>query len=222
MGFLQNSLHLTMLRYFHSVSPIAFWLVWMVMQGSPAFSDGLPAEKKRFSIHESSELYLEGTTNVNSFRCNCEDRFAPLSVNVEGNASYRRFSDARLKITTRKFNCHNSKMDRDMYKALQADAYPAIQIELLENWNESKSTKADAQTWFEVKAKVKITITHVTKEQYVVAKCRLLSKDNFELLGNKEILMSEYGIDPPEAMFGMIKVHDRINFHFHLMVHLGD
>ena len=34
--------------------------------------------------------------------------------------------------------------------------------------------------------------------------------------------MSDYGIDPPEALFGLIKVDDLITFHFELDIEVED
>ena len=78
---------------------------------------------KRITIQEGSKIYLEGTTNVNTFRCQCEDYFEPKYFDVVTQPSRYIYQKANLKITAQKLNCHNEKMNRDMYSALKADTY---------------------------------------------------------------------------------------------------
>jgi hypothetical protein len=176
------------------------------------------SEKKRYAIVKPSRLYLQGTTNVNTFTCDCEDQFSTQEVDVESNGGIARFRSTRLSMTTRKFNCKNAKMDRDMHKALKADQFPKISMELVETRQNPDHLKGSA--WFDVDAKVKITITGVTKEKHIKAQARKVSQNQFALKGSETVQMTEFGIDPPEAMFGLIKVNDPITFHFDLTIQL--
>ena len=180
------------------------------------------ADKKRYSITESSKLYLTGTTNVNSFTCDCQDRFVTQVLDVESSGDHASFQNTRLNMATRKFNCHNAKMDRDMQKALKAEAYPNIQIELLETWHNPDHAKNGNNNWFDVRAKVKLTISGVTKVQFIQAQAKALAKNRFALQGEKALQMTSFGIDPPEAVFGLIKVNDWITFHFDLVIQVED
>ena len=178
--------------------------------------------KRHYQIQPESKLYLKGTTNVNCFTCNCTDQFPAKYLDVESQGGYARFQNADLKINTQNFNCHNRKIEADMEKALQADVYPYIGIELEETWQNAQCLASDSKDWFPVKAKIRLTITKVTKDQIVLAKARRISPGRFQLLGEKALQMSEYGIEPPEAMFGMIKVNDWITFHFDLTVQVDE
>ena len=110
-----------------------------------------------------------------------------------------------------------------MYKALKADEFAFISIELLETWyNPEQLKKAGTNQWFAVKAKVKLTITGVTKEQFIEAEAKKTADNQFSLRGEKSLLMTDYGIDPPGALFGLIKVNDLITFHFNLDISLED
>ena len=180
-------------------------------------------EKKRYTILKSSKLLLKGTTNVNTFSCLCEDRFPPQTLEVESAGKQTKFRNARLKMTTRKFNCQNTKMERDLYKALQAGEYPFISVELLETSYDPEHFKnGNADRWSEVQAKVKLTITNVSKEQIIDAKAKSAGSNKIALRGEKSLKMSEFGIEPPEALFGLIKVDDLITFHFDLDIAIED
>ncbi len=178
--------------------------------------------KKRFHIQNGSKLYLKGTSNVNKFTCDCEDQYTQQVLEVERNGGYARFHNVQLHLKSKNFDCHNRKIDNDIQKALQADQYPHIKIALVDTRQHAKCLEGDCKDWFDVQAKVRITITNVTKEQSIAARARMLGPNRFELRGEHALQMSAYGIDPPEAMFGMIKVNDWITFHFNLIVQVDE
>ncbi len=203
-----------------SYNPVLLTLVFLLFRipEEEANINTLPLpETKRITILEGSKIYLEGTTNVSSFRCHCEDHFEPLQIELDPVPTHIVFRKAWLKITTRKLNCQNEKINRDMYLALKSEAYPFIKVELLDNWQDVNEAKK-MNTWFNIKTRIKLTITNVTKEVYIQGTVKRISANTYELKGSKQILMSAYGIDPPQAMFGMIKVHDTISLHFYMKV----
>lgn len=202
---------------------LALAVLVLVGQSATVFlPDGGTPEKKRFSVVQPSKLYLTGTTNVNTFKCDCEDSFVALPLEVENTDAVAKFRNTRLSMTTRKFNCRNAKMDRDMHKALQAETYPKIRIDLLETRHNPEQVKSAGTGWFAVDARVQLTITGVTKEKRIQAQARKLSATRFALKGEQSLKMTEFGIDPPVALFGLIKVDDLITFHFDLTIQVED
>jgi hypothetical protein len=175
-------------------------------------------EKKRYQIENGSRLYLKGTSNVNSFTCDCEDQYFGQEMEVDRKGGYARFNKVDLILKSRNFDCHNRKIDNDMQKALKTDQYPHIKISLVDTWQNPKCLDGACKDWFDVQANVHITITNVTKKQSIPAKARMLGSNRFQLRGQNALQMSAFGIDPPEAMMGMIKVNDWITFHFDLLV----
>ncbi|MFN0013795.1 MAG: YceI family protein, partial [Saprospiraceae bacterium] len=168
-----------------------------------------------------SRLFLKGTTNVNKFACECEDQFVLQELEItKGNDARIQFQNARLSMTTRKFNCRNEKIDRDMQKALKAEEYPKIVIDLLETCSKNEQSNSQESGWFDIEAKVNVTITGVTKEKQIMAIARKLDNGQFALKGSETLHMSEFGIVPPTAMFGLIKVNDQITLHFDLTIQL--
>lgn len=178
--------------------------------------------KKRFLIEDNSRLFLKGTSNVNKFTCDCEDSYPAQTFEVESTGPQAKFQNTGLTLATRKFNCHNAKMDHDMQKALKADKYPTIRVDLLETKQDMNQLKSGARNGFEVQAKAKLTICGVTRSQQVIAKAQVLSDGYFRLTGYQSILMTDFGIEPPTALFGMIQVDNKIDFHFDLYVRVSE
>lgn len=174
--------------------------------------------KKRFYIDQGSRLYLKGTSNVNAFTCDCEDQYNSQVLEVDRNGGYARFRNVDLFLKSKNFDCHNRKIDADMQKALKADKFPHIKISLVDTWQNPKCLDGGCSDWFDVQANVNITITNVSKVQSIPAKAKVIGHNRFQLRGENALQMSAFGIAPPEAMFGMIKVNDWISFHFDLIV----
>lgn len=198
---------------------LLFVVVGIILTGSTAIA---PPSKKHYRIEDGSKLYLKGTSNVNSFTCDCEESYQRQTVDVERNGGCAKFSNADLYLKSKNFDCHNRKIDADMQKALKADQYPNIKITLCETWQNAKCLEGQCKDWFDVQAKVKITITNVTKEETIPAKAKAIGPNRFQLQGKKALQMSAYGVIPPEAMFGMIKVNDWITFNFDLIVQVDE
>ena len=177
---------------------------------------------KRFQIEDNSKLYLRGSSNVNSFTCDCGDRFYTQALELEHQNGYARFQHAELVMRAGNFDCHNRKIDQDMQKALKAKEYPLIRIVLKESRYTAQNLENHRNEWFPVQAQVDITITKVKKAQQILAKARMLDRNRVQLRGEKTLKMSDFGIDPPEALFGMIKVNDEITFHFDMIVRIED
>lgn len=178
--------------------------------------------KKRYHIQEGSKLYLKGTSNVNKFTCDCPDQYNAQVLEVERKEGHARFRNVHLLLKTKNFDCHNRKIDNDIQKALKSDQFPHIKIALSDTWQHGKCLDGGCKDWFDVQAKVHLTITNVTKEQSIPAKARMISPHRFELRGENSLQMSSFGIAPPEAMFGMIKVNDWITFYFDLIVQVDE
>ena len=173
---------------------------------------------KSYQLEETSKLYLKGTTNINAFTCECQERYQENTVEAEINGGHVRLRRAELMMRPAMFNCHNRKIETDLQKALKADQHPGIKIALTEVWIDPKCLEGACKDWFDVSAKVQITLAGNTRSEHLAAKAKSLGNNRFLISGSKALQMTAFGVTPPEAMFGMIKVNDWINFHFDLSV----
>lgn len=198
-----------------------YWIVGLLFIGA-VHQQHNNSYKKKYFVEDSSRVYLKGSSNVNTFSCDCEDRFYEQTLEAQCNGGYARFKNARIHIRAKNFNCHNRKIDADMQKALMADQYPEIKVSLEDTWQNAKCLKGECTDWFDVQANVNITIAATTRKEAVSAKAKVLSPGKILLKGEKALQLSAFGIKPPEAMLGMIKVNDYITFYFDLVVKIED
>ena len=169
-------------------------------------------------IEEGSRLFIEGTSNINSFECLCNDRFNPknVRVSVDDDRKTISFSGTTLALKTAALDCDNSKINKDLCTALKADEYPTINIVLHEA--SVLGASVNEGDWTDIKATATLTITDQSRKVSLAVKGRKLSGNRFRFVSIKDLQMTDFGIEPPTALFGLIKVRDHIKINFDLIV----
>jgi hypothetical protein len=186
-------------------------------------TDKLVPLRVAYHIDEKSQLFLLGSTNVNTFKCDCKDKFQPAILEGEINPSTRliQFKNARLRVKTKLLSCRNNVMNRDMHKALKADEFPFITVDLLNALPLHKEKEMQPGKVYNYNVNTIISIAGISKAQLIQVKI-LRTKDNlYRLTASKDILMSEYEIRP-RTPFNIIKIDDLIGIHFELLVNGGN
>lgn len=202
------ALALLFLPLFLSISPSAF----------------LPLERG-FVIESDSELSIRGSSNVNQFSCLClcieknrshRVNFQPLS----GKAAFE-FSHTSLQLATADLDCGHKGINKDLYQTLQADQHPNITIELLKA-APAKGVLVSNDGWMPIQATTAITIAGVRKVVPMTIRARQLSDNEFHFVGSKDLLMTDFNIEPPKALFGLIKVDNTITINLDLSIRLTE
>lgn len=179
---------------------------------------GVPHEY-RFDIEKGSKLYIEGTSNINSFKCKWKDVWDPqiARINVSDDERSIWFTATVLKIKTELLDCDNTKMNRDLCESLKSGTYPYIRIEL-HDATVVDGTFDDPNTFVQIVCNASITITNVTRRVTLKVKSKRLGPGRYSFLSSKELLMTNFGVDPPVAFMGLVKVRDRIRINFEMTI----
>ncbi|MFM8448532.1 MAG: hypothetical protein ACKOAY_00365 [Haliscomenobacter sp.] len=174
-------------------------------------------------ITEQSTLALNGSSNVNKFSCACTQKFTPIELHatMSSNRTLATFDRSVLKIATTKLDCGQKMMNRDMYETLKADHYPYILIELKKVHFPLGITLDDCAEWVELDAETVITIAGTARKVPLKVKARNLASGRFQFKSAQSVNMTDFGITPPTAMMGAVKVKDAISINFDLFVSVG-
>lgn len=176
-------------------------------------------QRVQFDIKPSSKLYLNGTSNINEFTCDCENytHSGTVSINESKQGNWI-FEYARLSIAVAAFDCGHSGINRDMGKALRSDKYPKIGITLKEIVNNASLRNFTSGTEHSLHVVVDISLAGATREYPLQVKVRKIKPELFKITAQKKLFMSDFGVAPPTALFGLIKVNDIINISFDLEI----
>ena len=177
-----------------------------------------------YSIENGSSLSITGSSNVNTFSCLCAETFKRQVLEVVRVDSIRqfRFRNALIKLPTQSMDCNNTRMNSDLCDALKASRYPFIVVELQQIQLRPSALKAVNNEWFDVVAMANLTITDVCKPIVMDVRGIRLSDDRYRFVCSKNVRMTDFNVDPPTALFGLIKVDNEIKINLDITASVGN
>jgi hypothetical protein len=179
-----------------------------------------------FFIDGDSELSLKGSSNVNEFSCLClcvnEGQRYFIRIETESYSQYAEFDQADLQLQTEALDCGHKGINKDLYKTLESDQHPYIVIELLKARMKERRTISAVGKWSNITTKTAITIAGVTRHVEMNVRGQRLSDGRYRFVSSKDLYMSDFQIDPPKPLFGLIKVHDLIQINIDLFIRLAE
>jgi hypothetical protein len=176
------------------------------------YSYGSAAEKDKGKADADSEcnnfILIQGSSNVNRFQ------LVNQSPHIKIDSELKDFSGNRnIQIPVYDFKAANNHMLKDFYDMVNVSEYPYIQITI-----EPKGRADFDETSGLTNFKTEITLAG-NSNSYTVP-CEIVTCENsaYLLKGNLKIKLTDFNIDPPEKVFGAIKVNNEvfINFVFKL------
>ena len=214
-------------RFVRSICAVSFFILLVVVLSSyKSFVKEIESDFKKieYSILPSSNLTVNGKTNINSFSCISNEQFANERID------YRK-DDNDLSISLRntlfllkveELDCGKKKINKDLKKALQVENYPNIKILLKELINVECNEKIECNEWLSYDAQTEITITCNTRTIDIPIMVNRLDEMSYRVTGGTDLQLCDFDVEAPTALFGMIKVKDLIQFNFDLYVDLHD
>jgi len=108
-------------------------------------------------------------------------------------------------------------MNRDLRRAIKADVFPFIKVDLIDVQQLYSVTPTNEQSWKAYQASVWLTIAGVRKKMAFPVQIRKLRTDQMRVLASKDLLMSEFGVKP-RTPFNLIQIDDRIILNLDLVI----
>lgn len=157
-----------------------------------------------------SYINIAGKTNVNSFEfylANSKNDVGILPVDLT-DQPHRELS---LKIPVRKLKTDNQMMYSDFLKLLKENEYPNISIgidntPLMESFEDELS----------IEPVIDITIAGVTRQYRVKCNVEKFSEGKY-VKGTTIIRLTDFNLEPPTKMLGLIKVKDEVSINFAIL-----
>lgn len=180
---------------------------------APRLGAAQDPERGRALILQDSKLSIHGTSNVTDFIClyNYEIEQDTLTYAIQRvvEDSLVIITGDKLKLKTEGFDCGKKGINRDFRKTLKSEQYPLIEIELLKLFlNNHAPFKAEVLIRLAGNTQPYLVLFRDTDE---VNRVHLVS-------GVQDLKMTDFGLDPPSALFGLVKVRDELKIHFTLKV----
>jgi polyisoprenoid-binding protein YceI len=159
-----------------------------------------------YTFDSSSKIWVEGTSTVHDWECQV-DQFAG-TVNAEAaEASFAELSGTTLTVPVQGIDCDNGTMNGKVRDALGSSA---IRYAL----TDAEVGAPQADGWFPIQTTGRLTIAGETQNVQMAVKGKMVDGGRFRLTGQHAFQMTDFGVDPPTAMFGTLKTGDEVTVHF--------
>ena len=185
----------------------------IVLAVLPFFALTGNAQTAKLSLKESS-IIVKGTSSLHDWRCKTEQMSGDISYAANA-LTLKDISAVDLQLVVKSMrsikengNYYESGMDKNMYKALNADKNPKITFVLTDISNLKASPgKADFI------AKGNLTIAGSQKPISFPVNATLTA-NGIAFKGSTTFKMTTFGVTPPKALLGTIKTGDEITIVF--------
>lgn len=155
--------------------------------------------------HSKSSMTIDGTSNVHDWTSAVEIINGNMNAEING-TQVESIQSLSLSIPVNSIKSGKSTMDKNTYKAMNADAHPTISYRLKSaSINGNKATLEGT-----------LTINGVSKTVKINVDC-IASAGTVALKGAYALKMSDYKIEPPVAMMGAMKTGDGVKLNFNVL-----
>lgn len=185
-----------------------FWIVTILLIGSGLTE---PERETTVRVAPESEVVISGTTNVNQFTCtyNLQELELPIRLVYDDKKEQIQFKNARLKLANDCFDCGGKNINKDFRALLKSEQYPVVELRLLH-----VDPPSNGQQHIGVGMEIKIAgVSRVYETQL---ECELES--NICVKGTLPLKLTDFGLEPPKKVLGMIKVDDDIKVNISLQL----
>jgi polyisoprenoid-binding protein YceI len=177
------------------------------------------------TLAPGSRLWLEGDSTLHAYKSNATKidataevggTFAAGSAEARAAVAAGALKSLRISVPVSGLKSGENGLDKNLQKALKADAAPVIRFTLVDYKAEEGKDGS-----LLVKARGKLAIAGVEKDAVVEATCSF-GPGGVDVTGAKDVLMSDFGIKPPVLMLGAIKTADKVVVRFALKLKAPD
>jgi hypothetical protein len=174
-----------------------------------------PTRMHRWVVQPASKLKVMGKTNVNKFTCQIQSYCgADTLVLQDAGAIPPRFLKGNVSLEATGFNCGNAIMTTDFHKTIQSKQYPQISIAFLSLERFPSYTCRNEL----IKSQMIISLAGVSKPFEMDCVIEAEANGLFHLIGSRCFQFSDFNLEAPSKMFGMIKVDETLDVTFHLVM----
>lgn len=158
--------------------------------------------------NNASKLEVDGTSNIHDWTLEAQKSSGSITVNFAAD-KLEAVEKLEFTVVANSLMSGKSGMDKNTFEALDTDKYKNITYQM----KKVKKIEALSDGKYKVKSNGILIISGKSKE---IALDFILKKQNNDLVisGEHSLKMSDFGIDPPTALFGTIKTGDPVKISF--------
>lgn len=163
---------------------------------------------------EPSSLTISGTSTLHDWTCDVPTIEGRLQAQPADSAApaIASLTSTQVTIPVEAIECHKDRMNRNLRKAMDANAYPTILFTLETADVAPLPDSSDA--WMRVDATGELIIAGTRNTITLPVKAQQQADGALRFVGSTTFKMSTWGVEPPSVMLGTIKTGDEITIDF--------
>lgn len=168
----------------------------------------------RWAVQQNSHLNVQGSSNVNRFTCSIKSIGACDTLTVNSSNGGGVALKGCIKMDVMSFDCHNGLIQRDLRKTLKAEEYPKMNIRFLSLKKMPTLTRQPENItgWVEVELAGAKKVMEINYAFQTNAAGQIL------LNGGKKFCFSDFNLEPPRKVAGLVKIRDEFDVQFQLVL----
>ncbi len=191
-----------------------------VLAGLLAVPAAVAAQPHTLVVLPGSKLRILGSTNVNRFTC-AATRYAgrdTLSFSPAEEPVSIRFESGSIRVGGRAFDCGNPIMTSDFRQTLKVKEHPTVEIRLLQTvgWTEAVAALDESCNRRAVATVLEVVVAGRARRVELPCEVVWVAGDELRLVGKGDFRFADFGLTPPERLFGTVRVAEAIDVSFDL------
>ena len=155
------------------------------------------------------DISIKGTSSLHDWEMKSSKGKCEVEFVLGANDKISGISDLKFNLDATTIKSEYTMMDNNTYKALKTKSNKNISFALASG----TVTQSDATSYL-VKVIGNLTIAGKTQKIDLVGTAKQNADKSLTVTGSKKLKMTDYGVDPPTAMFGTIKTGNDITISF--------
>lgn len=176
-------------------------LVWLPFVNGP---------QNKFQISDNSTITIAGTSTLHDWTMDSKTVKGTADIELTG-GEITAMNEVVLEIPVESLKSGKGAMDKNAYEAMNTKKYPTI---LFKAKGFDKAAITNGKSTMEVTGD--LTIAGKTRTEKILVEYKTDNKGNLVVSGSKAIKMTDYGVTPPEVMFGTVKTGNDLNITFNI------
>lgn len=171
------------------------------------------AQDITLNASESSSMIIDGDSNVHNWEAEVTEVNGSLVLqNIESvtaeSLTPESFKTLSLTIPVEGIDAESGGLKRNIHRYMEKDDYPNVTFELS---NVTDISNQDGSLLITGNGVITVIGNDYNAEMQVTA---TIENGNIQFTGEKQLLMTDFGIDPPTAVFGTIRSKDEVIMKF--------
>lgn len=158
-----------------------------------------------FAFAPESKIWIEGDSNLHPWSCQATAPQAQIDIDTAAPELARGLT---LSVQVAGLECGSGKMNEKLRDALNADAHPVIEYQLV------KAERVPGEK-LQLQATGDLTINGKTRPVTFAVDVVLEPDGTARASGSVDILMTDFGVEPPTALL-VLKTYDRVTVKFEI------